>query len=156
MNLFENLQTLKEFDKPIKVSNKNYKRTLKEINDVISSVSQKELIPKQCNEIIEDIYYKVIELKNMFIDEDENKSIEELKDAIHLAYMNTTFENYVEDFISEHGVSPDSETIFDGLSDEAIKELYDELRNKLVNHYGPDYDELNTGVYDAFNLAFNN
>ena len=28
MNLFENLQTLNEFDKPVKVSNKNYKRTI--------------------------------------------------------------------------------------------------------------------------------
>ena len=70
MNLFENLQNLNEFDKPVKVSNKNYKRTLKEISEVIASVSQKELIPKQCNEIIEDIYYKIIELKNMFEDED--------------------------------------------------------------------------------------
>lgn len=69
MNLFENLQQLKEFDKNVKISNKNYKRTLKEIINVISSVYEKELIPKQCNEIIEDIYYKVIELKEMF-DED--------------------------------------------------------------------------------------
>lgn len=152
MSLFENLQTFKEFDKPLKVSNKNYKRTLKEINDIILSVSQKELIPKQCNEIIEDIYYKVIELKNMFKTELENKSIEELKDAIELAYNYTTFESYVEDFITSHGVSEDSETIFDGMSDEDVIELYDTLRNKLIKHYGPDYDELNAGVYDAFNL----
>lgn len=152
MSLFENLQTFKEFDKPLKVSNKNYKRTLKEINDIILSVSQKELIPKQCNEMIEDIYYKVIELKNMFKTELENKSIEELKDAIELAYNYTTFESYVEDFITSHGVSEDSETIFDGMSDEDVIELYDILRNKLIKHYGPDYDELNAGVYDAFNL----
>ena len=152
IKILENLQTLKEFDKPVKVSNKNYKRTLKEINDVISSVSQKELIPKQCNEIIEDIYYKVIELKNMFKTELENKSIEELKDAIDLAYNHTTFESYVEDFITSHGVSEDSETIFDGMSDEDVIELYDTLRDKLIKHYGPDYDELNSRVYDAFNL----
>jgi len=152
IKILEDFQTLKEFDKPVKVSNKNYKRTLKEINDVISSVSQKELIPKQCNEIIEDIYYKVIELKNMFKTELENKSIEELKDAIDLAYNYTTFESYVEDFITSHGVSPDSETIFDGMSDEDVIELYDTLRDKLIKHYGPDYDELNSGVYDAFNL----
>ena len=99
IKILEDCQPLKEFDKPVKVSNKNYKRTLKEINDVISSVSQKELIPKQCNEIIEDIYYKVVELKNMFSTELENKSIEEMKDAIHLAYMHTTFDNYIEDFV---------------------------------------------------------
>ena len=152
MNLFENLQTLNEFDKPIKVSNKNYKRTLKEISDVINSVSQKELIPKQCNEIIEDIYYKVIELKNMFNTELENKSVEKLKDAIHLAYMNTAFEDYIEKFVSSHGVSEDSETIFDGMTDEDVIELYDTLRDKLIKHYGSDYDELNGRVYDAFNL----
>ena len=152
MNLFENLQTLKEFDKPVKVSNKNYKRTLKEINDVISSVSQKELIPKQCNEIIEDIYYKVIELKNMFKTELENKSIEELKNAIDLAYNHTTFESYIEDFITSHGVTEDSETMFDGMSDEDVIELYDTLRDKLIKHYGPDYDELDSRVYDVFNL----
>ena len=152
MNLFESLQHLKEFDKSVKVSNKNYKRTLNEIIEVISSISQKELIPKQCNEIIEDIYYKVIELKNMFKIELENKSIEELKDAIDLAYNYTTFESYVEDFITSHGVSEDSETIFDGMSDEDVIELYDTLRDKLIKHYGPDYDELNSRVYDAFNL----
>lgn len=152
IKILENLQTLNEFDKLVKVSNKNYKRTLKEINDVISSISQKELIPKQCNEIIEDIYYKVVELKNMFKTELENKSIEELKDAIDLAYNHTAFESYIEDFISSHGVSEDSETIFDGMSDEDVIKLYDTLRDKLIKHYGPDYDELNSRVYDAFNL----
>ena len=152
IKILEDCQPLKEFDKPTKVSNKNYKRTLKEISDVISSISQKELIPKQCNEIIEDIYYKVIELKNMFKTELENKSIEELKDAIDLAYNNTAFESYVEDFITSHGVSEDSETIFDGMSDEDVIKLYDTLRDKLIKHYGPDYDELNGEVYDAFNL----
>lgn len=152
IKILEECQPLNEFDKPTKVSNKNYKRTLKEISDVISSVSQKELIPKQCNEIIEDIYYKVIELKNMFSTELENKSIEELKDAIDLAYNYTAFASYVEDFITSHGVSEDSETIFDGMSDEDVIELYDTLRDKLIKHYGPDYDELNSNVYDAFNL----
>ena len=152
IKILEDFQTLKEFDKPVKVSNKNYKRTLKEISDVISSVSQKELIPTQCNEIIEDIYYKVIDLKNMFKTELENKSIEELTDAIDLAYNYTTFESYVEDFITSHGVPEDSETIFDGMSDEDVIELYDTLRDKLIKHYGPDYDELNSRVYDAFNL----
>lgn len=152
MNLFENLQTLNEFDKPVKVSNKNYKRTLKEINDVILSVSQKELIPKQCNEIIEDIYYKVIELKNMFSTELENKSIEELKKAIDLAYRHTTFDGYIEKFVLSCSTSTSSETLFDDLSDEEITELYDNLRDKLIKHYGPDYDELNSSVYDAFNL----
>ena len=152
IKILEDCQLLKEFDKSVKVSNKNYKRTLKEINDVISSVSQKELIPKACNEIIEDIYYKVIELKNMFNTELENKSIEELKDAIALANNNTSLSNYIEDFVTSHGVSPDSETIFDGMSNEDITELYDLVRDKLIKQYGPDYDELNSRVYDTFNL----
>lgn len=152
MNLFENLQTLNEFNKLIKVSNKNYKRTLKEIIDVISNISKKELIPKQCNEIIEDIYYKVIELNNMFKIELENKSIEELKDAIALANNNTSLSDYIEKFVTSHGVSPDSETIFDGMSNEDVVELYDLVRDMLIKRYGPDYDDLNTNVYDVFNL----
>ena len=80
INLFENLQNLKEIDKSVKISNKNYKRTLKEIIDVISTVYEKELIPKQCNEIIEDIYYKVIELKEMFDDIKHEKMIKESDD----------------------------------------------------------------------------
>ena len=122
MNLFENLQTFNEFNKPIKASNKNYKRTLKEIVDIISTVSKKELIPKQCNEIIEDIYYKAIELNNMFKIELENKSIEELKDAIALANNNTSLSDYIEKFVTSHSVSPDSETIFDGMSNEDVVE----------------------------------
>ena len=82
----------------------------------------------------------------------KNKSIEDLKDAIDLAYNYTTFESYVEDFITSHGVSEDSETIFDGMLDEDVIKLYDTLRDKLIKHYGPDYDELDSRVYDAFNL----
>ena len=114
MNLFENLQTFKEFDKPVKISNKNYKRTLKEIIDIMSTVYKKELIPKQCNEIIEDIYYKVIELKEMFDDDIkiESKNNNELfalrrEAQVTLSHYTTNQIDYIkrgyEKFVKEIG-----------------------------------------------------
>lgn len=156
MNLFENLQTLNEANNINKVSNKNQKRTLKEIIDILTMTYEHQLIPKQCNELIEDIYYKAIEIKNLFNVNYESKSTDELKDVIWLAYMKTSLDEYIEEFVESHGVSSDSETIFDGLSDEAVKELYNSLRKKIISQYGPDYEELNNEVFDSFDLMHEN
>ena len=67
MNLFENLQRLKESEETL-VSNKNKNIFLRQIIEMISEIKNKELIPKECNKLIKEIYDKTLELRSLFDD----------------------------------------------------------------------------------------
>lgn len=82
------------------------------------------------------------------------KSVGEMKNIIDLIYQQN-FNDYIEEFVLSHGVSSDSETIFDGLSDRDVETLYNLLYDKVVSHYGPDYEELNHETVRALGLDRN-
>lgn len=67
MNLFENLQRLKESEETL-VSNRNKNIFLRQIIEMISEIKNKELIPKECNKLIKEIYDKTLELRSLFDD----------------------------------------------------------------------------------------
>lgn len=80
--------------------------------------------------------------------------IEDKKEAILSVYEAHygSCGKYIEQFLLSHGASLEVERIFENVSDEAIEELYDRLKDRIVKLYGPDYDELNSGVFELFGL----
>lgn len=73
MNLFENLQLMKESEETL-VSNRNKNIFLRQIIEMISEIKNKELIPKECNKLIKEIYDKTLELRSLFDDENDIKT----------------------------------------------------------------------------------
>lgn len=87
--------------------------------------------------------------------------IEDVKDIIATAYSYDQGEDgpgrlqdMIENFLDANGASEDNATIFDGVSDDAIRELYDKLYDyykKYIAKYGSD--DIDCRVYDKLNLS---
>ena len=78
MNLFENLQIIKEDNNDI-VPDINQRSFIKDMIEFLSDIQEKETIPQQCNKLIFDIYDKILELKDLIVEasDDSNTKTEE-------------------------------------------------------------------------------
>lgn len=83
------------------------------------------------------------------------KFVDDMKEAILTVYNRHpgNFSETIENFVLSHGADLTVENVFHNVSDEAVAELYNIVRNDIIKLYGPDYDELDSEVFDLFNLS---
>lgn len=80
----------------------------------------------------------VVSLNDSFNSE---KSIKEIKDLIDDCYNYGNYDAWVDEILMKHGLPETSEDIFEDMSEQQIREAFEEIRLELIN-------VINNGIYD--------
>lgn len=114
-------------------NNTSYQKRLSEIINVLQSVAAFEAIPGEAESMIDHLEGMASMLKDTCLARLYDKSRAEMEDKIDYLYANNrAMEDQIEEFLLSHGASTDNATIFEGVSDDAIKELYRSLVDELI------------------------
>ena len=83
------------------------------------------------------------------------RPIGDMIDTIYVVYENDTsgyLTRFIEKFLESHGASRGNADMFEGVHDRDIAELYTILYQRIVDQYGPDYENLSLSIINALGL----
>ena len=148
-----------QFEDDLDESLTGYKVTIeqngKTFDDYACAYEEDGAVTQMKNKYGNDINIKNVTVSKVINEDTQLKFVDDMKEAILTVYHRHpgNFSETIENFVLSHGADLTVENVFHNVSDEAVAELYDIVRNDIIKLYGPDYDELDSEVFDLFNLS---
>lgn len=148
-----------QFEDDLEESLNGYKITIeqdgKTFDDYACAYEEDGALTQMKNKYGNDINIKNVTVSKVIKEDVQLKFVDDMKEAILTVYSRHpgNFSETIENFVLSHGADLTVENVFHNVSDEAVAELYNIVRNDIIKLYGPDYNELDSEVFDLFNIS---